>query len=69
MTAILNCYARDGMLRFDVQTRIEWGLCTDEDSNVLAFRQWCNRYSLERVGGGVHQAARNRAWAKVSPIE
>src|SRR5580704_3144522 len=25
MTAILNRYARDGMLTFDVQTRIEWG--------------------------------------------
>jgi SAM-dependent methyltransferase len=25
MTAILNRYARDGMLMFDVQTRIEWG--------------------------------------------
>jgi SAM-dependent methyltransferase len=25
MTAILNRYARDGMLTFDVQTRMEWG--------------------------------------------
>ena len=25
MIAILNRYARDGMLTFDVQTRIEWG--------------------------------------------
>jgi hypothetical protein len=25
MTAILNRYARDGMLTFNVQTRIEWG--------------------------------------------
>jgi SAM-dependent methyltransferase len=25
MTAILNRYARDGMLTFDVQTRVEWG--------------------------------------------
>jgi hypothetical protein len=25
MTAILNRYARDGMLAFEVQTRIEWG--------------------------------------------
>jgi SAM-dependent methyltransferase len=28
MTAILNRYARDGMLTFDVQTRIEWGRVT-----------------------------------------
>jgi hypothetical protein len=26
MIAILNRYARDGMLTFNVQTRIEWGL-------------------------------------------
>lgn len=31
---------------------------TDEDSNVLAFRQWCNRYSLERAAGGALSAAR-----------
>jgi SAM-dependent methyltransferase len=28
MTAILNRYARDGMLTFNVQTRIEWGRVT-----------------------------------------
>jgi SAM-dependent methyltransferase len=28
MTAILSRYARDGMLTFDVQTRIEWGRLT-----------------------------------------
>ncbi|HEY6298662.1 MAG TPA: class I SAM-dependent methyltransferase [Candidatus Binatus sp.] len=29
MTAILNRYARDGMLTFNVQTRIEWGRVTE----------------------------------------
>jgi hypothetical protein len=42
---------------------------TDEDANVLAFRQWCNRYSLERIGTGVHPAARHRARAHGSSIE
>jgi len=32
MTAILNRYTRDGMLTFNVQTRIEWGRCTDSRS-------------------------------------
>jgi SAM-dependent methyltransferase len=29
MTAILSRHARDGMLTFNVQTRIEWGRCID----------------------------------------
>jgi len=32
MTVILNRYTRDGMLTFNVQTRIEWGRCTDSRS-------------------------------------
>jgi len=28
MTEILNRYARDGMLTFNVQTRMEWGSLT-----------------------------------------
>ena len=42
---------------------------TDEDANVLAFRQWCNRYSLERNGAGAHPASRNRAREEASSIE
>ncbi|HZC46551.1 MAG TPA: Rieske 2Fe-2S domain-containing protein, partial [Candidatus Acidoferrum sp.] len=42
---------------------------TDEDANVLAFRQWCNRYSLERIAGGAHPAPRHRARAEESSIE
>jgi|HubBroStandDraft_1064217.scaffolds.fasta_scaffold21680_3 3-ketosteroid 9alpha-monooxygenase subunit A len=37
---------------------------TDEDANVLAFRQWCNRYNLERIAGGADPAARRRARAE-----
>jgi 3-ketosteroid 9alpha-monooxygenase subunit A len=30
---------------------------TDEDANVLAYRKWCNRYSLERAASGGGRAA------------
>jgi hypothetical protein len=42
---------------------------TDEDSNVLAFRQWCNRYSLERMASGTHPATRLHARAEASSPE
>jgi hypothetical protein len=42
---------------------------TDEDANVLAFRQWCNRYSLERNGAGAHPASRDRTREEASSIE
>jgi hypothetical protein len=42
---------------------------TDEDSNVLAFRQWCNRYRLERMASGTHPATRLHARAEASSPE
>ena len=42
---------------------------TDADSNVLAFRQWCNRYSLERMAAGTHPATRPHAGAEASSPE
>ena len=42
MTAILSRYARDGMLTFDVQTRIEWGRVRSKRGKALTGATLCS---------------------------